>query len=76
MYRYFDYCDKKGIEIFDDNTYSLLIKESDLDKMNKFISKDYRCLKIEYKHNKDSLIRSQGKFSLNDDDKNKIRNME
>jgi hypothetical protein len=40
----FDYCDKNEIKIFYSNTDSILIKESDLNKMNRFISKEYEDL--------------------------------
>jgi hypothetical protein len=51
-----------------------LIKESDIKRIEKFISKDYRCLKIDGRH-KGGVIISQRKFSLSDDDKIKIRNI-
>jgi hypothetical protein len=75
MNKHFDYCDKSDIEILYCNIDSILIKESDLDKMSRFISKEYGYLKIEGRSNKGAVIISQGKFSLRGDDSNKIRNM-
>jgi hypothetical protein len=46
MSSYFDYWDKNEIEIFYCNTDSIPIKESNLDKMSRFISKEYGDLKI------------------------------
>jgi hypothetical protein len=75
MYKYFDYCDKNEIEIFYCNTDSILNKESDLNKMNWFISKEYGYRKIDGRYNKGRVIVSQGKFILRSDDKTKNRNM-
>jgi hypothetical protein len=49
MYRYFEYGDKNDIELFYCHTDSILIKESDLDKMNRFISKESWDFKIDSK---------------------------
>jgi hypothetical protein len=40
MYKYFDFYDKNDIQIFNCNTDTMLIREKDIDKMNRFISKD------------------------------------
>jgi hypothetical protein len=57
-------------------TDSILIKKRDIAKMNRFISKDYRCAKIEGRWNKGDVIVSQSKLRLRDDDSIQIRNME
>jgi hypothetical protein len=74
MFQYFDYCNKNDIEIFYCNTDSILIKEKDLDKMNRFISKECGYIKIEDRYKSDVIV-SQGKFILRGDDSNKNRNM-
>jgi hypothetical protein len=73
--RYFDYCDQNYIESFDCNTDLIMIKEKDLDKMCRFISKEYGELKINGRYNKGVTV-SQGMFCLICDEKNKTRNME
>jgi hypothetical protein len=72
MIKYFDYCDKNNITIYYCNTYSILIKETDIDLMKQFISDKYRDLEVEGRYNNGVII-SQGKYSLFGDDKNKIR---
>jgi hypothetical protein len=47
----------------------MLIKESDLNKNNRFISKESRYLIIKERYNGDGVIKSQVKFILRDDDK-------
>jgi hypothetical protein len=73
MIKYFDYCDKNNIKIYYCNTDSILIKETDIDVMNQFISDKYGDLKVEGRYNNDIIIK-QGEYSLSGDDKNKIRN--
>jgi hypothetical protein len=75
MGKYFDYLDKNDIEIFYCNPHSMLIRENDLDKMNRFISKEYRYLMIECRYNKAGAIISQEKLSLEMDDSNTMRNI-
>jgi hypothetical protein len=76
MYKNFDICEKNNIEIFYCNTDSILIKERNLDKMRRFISKEDGYFKIEGRDNKECVIVSQCKFCFRDDDKNQIRNLE
>jgi hypothetical protein len=52
-----------------------LNKESDLDKMSRFILKEYEHLKIDGRSNLGGAIVPKGKFGLRGDDKTKIRNM-
>jgi hypothetical protein len=73
-YRHFDYCNKDDIEIFNYNIDSMLIRESDPDKMKSFIANDYGYCQIDSRYNEDVII-SEGVFSLDLDDINKIRNM-
>jgi hypothetical protein len=54
----------------------MLIRESDMNNMKRFISKDYGDLNIDDVDNKGCIIISQCRFSLYDDGKNKIMNME
>jgi hypothetical protein len=75
MHKYFEYCDKSDIEIFYCDTDSIVIQEKNMNKMNRFISKDHGCLKIEDMFNL-AVIISQGKFRLRADDSNKIKTME
>jgi hypothetical protein len=46
-----------------------------MNKMNKFRSKEYGCLKIECKYNTGGIIIFRDKFSLRGDNSNKIRNI-
>jgi hypothetical protein len=75
MYRYFDYYDKNGIDIFYRNTDSILIKKRYFDEMNWFKSKESRYPKIECRFNERGAIVPQGKFSLRGDANNKNRKM-
>jgi hypothetical protein len=43
--------------------------------MNRLISKDYEYFKIEDRYNQEDALISRGKFSLRDDESNKIMNM-
>jgi hypothetical protein len=61
--KYFDYCDKNNAKIFYCNTYSILIRESDMKFMTQFISDKYGDLKVEGQYNKGVII-SQGKYSV------------
>jgi hypothetical protein len=74
MIKYFDYCDKNNIKIYYCNTDSILIQETDIGLMRKFISDNYGDLKIEGRYN-NGIIISKGKYSLFGVDKNKIRNI-
>lgn len=55
IYRFFDYWNKEGIEIFYWNTDSIAMKEKDLDKVSRLKSKDYRYLNNEGMYNKDKF---------------------
>jgi hypothetical protein len=74
METYFDYCDKNDIEILIATLIRCWSKKIDLNKMNRFMSKEYHDLKIEGGYKSDVII-SQDKFSLRCDDQNEIRNM-
>jgi hypothetical protein len=60
------------VKIFSCNTDSILIKENDMKFMKQFISDNIGDLKIEGRYNNGVII-SQGKYSLFENDKNKIR---
>jgi hypothetical protein len=72
MIKYFDYCGKNNIKIYYCNTDSILIKENDIKYMKHFISDNIGDLKIDGIYN-NGIIISQGKYSLFENDKNKIR---
>jgi hypothetical protein len=77
MNRYFRYCDDNNIKMFYCNTDSIIIRESDLNKMTEFIDKNkIGYIKIDGIYNNGCcIIESQGKYKLRTD-KNKIRNMD
>jgi hypothetical protein len=79
MYKYFNFCDKNNIKIYYCNTDSIVIKESDLYKLNNFISENIPGkLKISGVYNNGCEILSKGKYKFvsgEGNDKNKIRNM-
>jgi hypothetical protein len=63
MYRYFDYCDMNSIEIFYCNFDSILIKEKDLNKKNRYISNEDGDLKI--KSRGDDKTKNRNKRIIN-----------
>jgi hypothetical protein len=78
MNSFFRYCDDNNIKMFYCNTDSIIIRESDLNKMTEFIDKNkIGYLKIDHIYNNGCcIIESQGKNKLLGTDKNKIRNMD
>jgi hypothetical protein len=74
MYKYFNYCDMNDINIYYCNTYSIVIKEAELYKMNNSIDYTAGHLKISGVYNEGWIILSQGKYKFIGS-KNKVRNM-
>jgi hypothetical protein len=76
--RYFKYCEYNNLKMFYYNTDSIIVPESDLNKMAEFLDKNkIGYLKIDGIYNDGCcIIESQGQYKFLGNEKNKIRNME
>jgi hypothetical protein len=66
MNKLYDYCDVNGIDVFFSVVDSILIKKSELPKLQQFMGTDLGKLHVETESN-EAIIRNKGAIYLNED---------